>query len=160
MPAGKSLRMSISRMSQGLSCSAIQQRRQHSLRLDQISQSMGIQNRQKCVGCITQNAAEHTDALDRAIAFVFQAADDIELILGVAHHLSDVDASRFAHQTDAAVATAHCVEITFLTEIVDDLHQVRLRDIESLRNVFDCRQLTVVEPDLNEDAQRKISMKG
>src|SRR5438477_290156 len=44
---------------------------------------MGIQNRQKCLGCITQSAAEHADALDRAIAFVFKAANDIELILGV-----------------------------------------------------------------------------
>ena len=121
---------------------------------------MGIQNRQKCLGCITQSAAEHADPLDRAIAFVFKAANDIELILGVAHHLSDIDVSRFAHQTDAAVATAHCVEITLLTEIVDDLHQMRLRDTESLRDVSDRRQLTVVEPDLNEDAQREIGMKG
>src|SRR5262249_45161183 len=107
----------------------------------------------------TQSAAKHANALDRAIAFVFKAANDIELILGVAHHLSDIDVSRFAHQTDAAAATAHCVEITFLTEIVDDLHQVRLRDIETPRDVFDRRQLTVVEPDLNEDAQREIGMK-
>src|SRR5215472_12543811 len=120
---------------------------------------MSIENRQKCLGCITQNAAEHTDALDRAVAFVFEAANNIELILGVAHHLSDIDVLRFAHQTDAAPATAYCVEITVLTEIVDDLHQVRLRDIESLRDVFDRRQLTVVEPDLNEDAQREIDMK-
>ena len=48
---------------------------------------MDIQNRQKCVGCISQSTAEHTDALNRAIAFVLKAADDIELILGVAHHL-------------------------------------------------------------------------
>jgi len=87
---------------------------------------------------------------------VFKAANDIELILGVAHHLSDIDVSRFVHQTDAAVATAHCVEITHLTEIVDDLHQVRLRDTETLRDAVDRRQLTVVEPDLNEDAQREI----
>ena len=44
---------------------------------------MGIENRQKCLGCITQSAAEHADALDRAIAFVFKAANDIELILDV-----------------------------------------------------------------------------
>ena len=74
---------------------------------------MGIQNRQKRLGCILQSTAEHTDALDRAIAFVFKTANDIESILGVAHHLPDIDVSRFAHQTDAAVATAHCVEITF-----------------------------------------------
>src|SRR5215472_4056591 len=102
--------MSISRMSQGLSCSAIQQRRQHSLRLYQISQSIGIQNRQKCLGCITQSATEHADALDRAIAFLCKAANDIEPIFGVAYHLSDLDVSRFAHQTDAAIATPHCVE--------------------------------------------------
>src|SRR5205823_13725988 len=87
-----------------------------------------------------QSAAEHADALDRAIAFVFKAANDIELILGVAHDLSDIDVLRFAQQTDAAVATAHCVEITHLTEIVDDLHQVRLRDTETLRDVVDRRQ--------------------
>jgi DNA-binding IscR family transcriptional regulator len=40
--------------------------------------------------------------------------------------------------------------------IVDDLRQVRLRDPETLRDVLDRRQLTVVEPDLNEDAQREI----
>ena len=97
--------------------------------------------------------------LNRAIAFMFKAADDIELILGLAHHLSDVYVSRFAHQTDAAVATAHCVEITLLTEIVDDLHQGRLRDTEDLRDVFDRRQLAVVETDVNEDAQREIGMK-
>ncbi len=91
---------------------------------------------------------------------MFKTADDIELILGVAHHLSNIDVSRCAHQTDAAVATAHCVEITLLTEIVDDLHQVRLRDTESLRDVFDRGQLAVVEPDLNGDAQREIGMKG
>ena len=96
----------------------------------------------------------------RSGAFVFKAANDSEPILGVAHHLPDVYVSRLAHQTDAAVATAHCVEITLLTEIVDDLHQVCLRDTESLRNVFDRRQLTVVESDLNEDAQREIGMKG
>jgi hypothetical protein len=40
---------------------------------------MGIQNRQKCRGCIMQSAAQHADALDRAIAFVFKAANDTEL---------------------------------------------------------------------------------
>jgi len=97
---------------------------------------------------------------DRAITFVFEAANDIEPILGVAHHLSDIDVSWRAHQSDAATATAHCVEVTLLTEVVDDLHQVRLRNIESARDVLDRRQLTVVEPDLNEDAQREIGMKG
>src|SRR6516225_9242987 len=121
---------------------------------------MAIENSQKCFGCITQSAAKHADALDRAIAFVFKTADDIEVILVVAHYLSDVYVSRFAHQTDAAIATAHCVEITVLTEIVDDLHQGRLRDTEDLRDVFDRRQLTVVETDVNEDAQRVIGMKG
>jgi hypothetical protein len=43
-------------------------------------------------------------ALDRAIAFAFKAANDTKLILGVAHHLSDIDVSRFAHQTDAAAS--------------------------------------------------------
>ena len=84
-------------------------------------------------------------------------------ILGVAHHLCDIDVSGFSgfsHQTVAAVATAHCVEITLLTEIVEDLHQVCLRDTESLRDVLDRRQLTVIEPNVNEDAQRKIGMKG
>ena len=55
---------------------------------------MAIENSQKCFGCITQSAAEYADALDRAIAFVFKAADDSELILGVAHHKSDIDVSR------------------------------------------------------------------
>jgi len=90
----------------------------------------------------------------------FKAANDTKLILGVAHHLSDIDVSRFAHQTDAAVTAPHCVEIALLTEIVDDLHQVRLRDPETLRDVLDRRQLTVVKPDLNKDAQREIGMKG
>ncbi len=121
---------------------------------------MGVQNRKKCFGCISQSAAEHADALDRAIALAFKAANDIELILGVAHNLSDVDVSRFAHQTDAAAATAYGVQITFLTEIVDYLHQMRLRDIESLRDFVDRRQLTLIEPDLNEHAQRKIGMKS
>ena len=35
----------------------------------------------------------------------------------------------------------------------------RLRDIETPRDVFDRRQFTVVEPDLNEDPQREIGMK-
>ena len=121
---------------------------------------MGIQNRQKYRGRILQSAPEHADALDRAVAFVLQAANDIELMLGIPHHLSDIDILRFAHQTDAPVATAHCVKITFLTEIIDDLHQVRLRDIESLRDFFDPRQFTAVDCDLNEDAQREIGMKG
>ena len=81
-------------------------------------------------------------------------------ILGVAHHLSDIDVSGFSHQTDAAVATAHCIEITLLTEIVDDLHQVRLRDTKTLRDVVDRCQLTIVQSDLNENAQREIGMKG
>ena len=49
---------------------------------------MGIKNRQKCVGCIAQSAAKYTDALDWAIAFVLQAANNIESILGVAHDSS------------------------------------------------------------------------
>jgi hypothetical protein len=77
-----------------------------------------------------------------------------------AHHLADVDVARFTDQPDSAGTAAHCVEITSLTEIVDDFHQVRLRDTESLRDVVDPRQLTVVERDLNEDAQREIGMKG
>jgi hypothetical protein len=32
------------------------------------------------------------------------------------------------HQPDSAVTAAHCVEITLLTEIVDNFHQVRLGD--------------------------------
>ena len=47
-----------------------------------------------------------------------------------------------------------------MTEIVDDLHQVCLRDTKSLRDVLDRRQLTAVEPDLNENAQCKIGLKG
>jgi hypothetical protein len=47
-----------------------------------------------------------------------------------------------------------------LTEIVDDLHQGRLRDTESLRDFLDRRQLTVLETCVNEDAQREIGMKG
>src|SRR4029077_2628081 len=47
--------------------------RQQSLRFDQIGQSVSIQNRQKCLGCITQSAAEHADALDPAIASAFKA---------------------------------------------------------------------------------------
>jgi len=43
--------------------------------------------------------------------------------------------------------------------MVGDLHQVRLRDFEGLRDVVDRRQPTVVEPDLNEDAQREIGVK-
>src|SRR5215469_11384265 len=116
--------MSISRMSQGLSCSAIQQRRQHSLRLYQISQSISIQNRQKCLGCITQSAAEHADALDQAIGFAFTAANDSELILGVAHYLSHIDFLLFVNQPNAAATAAYCVQITFFTEIIDQLHQV------------------------------------
>src|SRR5262249_47433713 len=104
--------------------------------------------------------AERRGARRRARSGNTKAANDTELILGVAHHLSDIDVSGFSHQTDAAVATAHCVEITLLTEIVDDLHQVGLRDTESLRDVLDRRQLTVIEPNVNEDAQRKIGMKG
>src|SRR5262249_26273731 len=104
--------------------------------------------------------AEHADALDGAIAPAPKTPNNIELILCVAHHLSDIDVSRFAHQTDAAVTAAHCVEITLLTEIVYDLHQVRLRDAERLRNLFNRCQLTVVKPDLNKDAQCEICIKG
>src|SRR5215472_9849529 len=120
---------------------------------------MGIKNRQKCVGCIAQSAAKYTDALDWA-AFVLQAANNIESILGVAHDLADIDVARFAHHPDSTVATAYRVEITHLTEIVNDLHQVRFRDAETLRNISDCRQPTVVKPDMNEDAQRIMGMKG
>ena len=121
---------------------------------------MGIQNPQKCLGRITQSATEYADALDRAIVFLSKTAYDVELMLGVAHDLSDIDVSRFAHQTNAAIATAHRVKITFLTEIVDDLHQVRLRDTESPCNVLDRCQVIAVEPDLNEDTQREIGMQG
>ena len=75
---------------------------------------MSIQNRQKCLGCITHSAAEHADPLNRAIVFAFKATNDTELILAVAYHLSDIDVLGVSHQTDAAVATAHCVEITLL----------------------------------------------
>jgi len=121
---------------------------------------MSIQNRQKCLGCITQSAAEHADALERAIAFAFKAANDSELILGVAHYLSDIDVLRFVHQPNAAATTAYCVQITFLTEIIDHLHQVGLRNRVSLRDVLDSRQFTVIESNVNENAQGKIGMKG
>jgi hypothetical protein len=64
------------------------------------------------------------------------------------------------HASDSAVTAPHCVEVALLTEIVDDLHQVRLQDPETLRDVLDRRELTVVKPDLNEDAQREIGMKS
>jgi hypothetical protein len=76
------------------------------------------------------------------------------------HYLADIDVARFAHQPNSTVTAAHCVEITSLTEKVDDFHQVRLRDTETLRDIVDRRQLTVVKADLNEDSQRKIGMKG
>ena len=74
---------------------------------------MGIQNPQKCLGRITQSATEYADALDRAIVFLSKTAYDVELMLGVAHDLSDIDVSRFAHQTNAAVAATDGIEITF-----------------------------------------------
>ena len=41
--------------------------------------------------------AENADALDRAIARALKATDNIEPILGVTHHSTDVDVARFAH---------------------------------------------------------------
>ena len=61
--------------------------------------------------------------------------------------------ARGSRPTNAAVATAHC-DIALLTEIADDLHRAPSRS-RNLRDVFDCRQVAVVEPDLNDDAQRK-----
>jgi hypothetical protein len=58
------------------------------------------------------------------------------------------------------VTAAHSVEIALLSEIVGDLHQVRFRNTETLRDVVDRRQLTIVKPDLNEDAQREVGIKG
>jgi hypothetical protein len=43
--------------------------------------------------------------------------------------------------------------------MVDDLHQVLLRDSKTPRHIPDRRQLTIIERDLNESTQRKIAEK-
>ena len=103
-----------------------QQRRQRPLRLDQIGQCISVQDSEKRLNRIVQHAAQHADALDRAITAPTQTADNIELVLGRAHHLADIDVARRATQADAAPTTAHGIEIALLTEIAYDLHQMLL----------------------------------
>jgi len=79
-----------------------QQRRQRPLRLDQIGQCISVQDSEKRLNRIVQHAAQHADALDRAITAPPQTADNIELVLGLAHHLADIDVARRATQADAA----------------------------------------------------------
>jgi hypothetical protein len=90
-----------------------QQRRQRPLRLDQIGQCISVQDSEKRLNRIVQHAAQHADALDRAITAPPQTADNIELVLGLAHHLADIDVARRATQADAAPTTAHGIEIAF-----------------------------------------------
>ena len=103
-----------------------QQRRQRPLRLDQIRQCISVQDSEKRLNRIVQHAAQHADALDRAIIAPLQTADNIEPVLGLAHHLADIDVARRATQADAAPTTAHGIEIALATEIVRDLHQMLL----------------------------------
>src|SRR6516165_4153728 len=75
---------------------------------------------------IVQHAAQHADALDRAIIALPQTADNIELVLGLAHHFADIDIARRATQADAAPTTAHGIEIALPAEIAHDLRQMLL----------------------------------
>src|SRR6516165_8773189 len=102
-----------------------QQQRQRPLRLDQIGQCISVQDSEKRLNRIVQHAAQHADALDRAIIAPPQTADNID-VLGLAHHLADIDVARRATQADAAPTTAHGIEIALLTEIAHNLHQMML----------------------------------
>ena len=73
-----------------------QQRRQRPPRLDQIGQRISVQDSEKRLNRIVQHAAQHADALDRAIIAPPQTADNIELVLRLAHHLADIDVARRA----------------------------------------------------------------
>src|SRR6516225_8934282 len=103
-----------------------QQRRQRPLRLDQIGQCISVQDSEKRLNRIVQHAAQHADALDRAITAPPQTANNIEPVLSLAHHLADIDITRRATQAHAATTTAHGIEIAPPTEIAYDLHQMLL----------------------------------
>jgi len=87
------------------------------MRPDQISQSVRIQNRQKGLGRVSKSAPEHAGAFDPAIASPLKAANDVELVLGFAHHLAHIDVARVTHQPNAAVAATHCVEIALVVSL-------------------------------------------
>src|SRR5581483_2298608 len=93
-------------------------------------------------------------------ALGLQAADDVELVLGIADHLPDIDFARFAIEPDAAVPPAHGIEIALLAEIVDDLHQMLTGNIEAFRYVLNRRQLAAVQGDLDQNAQGKVGVKS
>ncbi len=84
--------------------------RQRPPRLDQIRKGVGVQNSQKSIGCVTQGAAQYAGALDPAIACLIKATDDVEPVLGLAHHLADIDVAWLAHETNAAATSADRIE--------------------------------------------------
>src|SRR5665213_3388034 len=67
---------------------------------------LAIENGEKGGGGVMQDA----DALDPAKAGMIEAADHLKLVLGIAHHLADIDLARRAHQADTDAAQCRQAE--------------------------------------------------
>ena len=88
------------------------------------------------------------------------AIDEVEALLGMAHHRADIDVGRRPCQPDPAEAPAHAFEIARVHQVVDDLHQVVLRQAMLLSQLANRDKALAVRGAVHQHAQRVVGVFG
>ena len=76
------------------------------------------------------------------------------------HHLADRDLGRRSRQLQSAVATSGGADETGGRQILDDLHQVVLRDIMRFGNLSDRHQTAIAGREEDQRAQGIVGVAG
>jgi hypothetical protein len=111
---------------------------EHWTRRQKIGEGVPIERPQERNRCLAKSLAQHATPLDPAEAALSQTSYDGQVLFRLAHNGSDANFRRPPTQADATPLSANGVNIAPLPELVDNFHQMGLRDAEALGDLRDC----------------------
>jgi len=103
-----------------------------------IGEGVPIERAQKRNRCLAKSLTQHTTPLNPAEATLSQASYYGQVFFRLAHNGPDANFRRRPTQADATALSANGVDIALLPELVDNFHQMGLRDAEALGDLGDC----------------------
>ena len=106
-----------------------------------ILERIAVENLKKCLKCFIKYMLHGTDWCDDAVSAVFKAFYQIEILFRLPDECPDIYFRRLPCKPDAAVPAPNGLQITKLSEVVNDFHQMIGRYIIGFRNLFNGNQL-------------------